>query len=348
MLSSQSSILEVSLRRQDCYGPVTVSIEGLPGNVACSPITIPAGETVGSLKIVAVDALPALYPVRIVAVAMKIRSEEKCSLSILNRSSIELIPIEAVVIEQGKKAVIEVKLKRHNYEGAIQLSMDGLPEGIVGGKALNVGEHEERGQFILFAEADAVPAKKTIRILAKLDKLEAETSFELALVAVAEPIGMKFPAGPLPRPLLKRGYGPEQVTGVPDSTGKGDVNTSWTSATADDQDEWLLLEYDQPIQAVALLVYENYGPGAVSRVCVFKEDGTEVEAWRGSDPVRDGVATIPLKLNFKVTRVLLHIESTKVRGWNSIDAVGILDLNRTTHWAVAAMASSSYLGSKNP
>jgi hypothetical protein len=144
----------------------------------------------------------------------------------------------------------------------------------------------------------------------------------------------------------KRAWGPEQATGEPDTTMAGDIQTAWASQTPDGQDEWLMLEYDKPVVPTAVLVHETYNPGALVRVTVFKLDGTEVEVWKGADPTAagtdKGVSEIPVKVNFKVARVKIYLDSRSVAGWNEIDAVGLRDQAKKMHWAVAAHASSTY------
>jgi hypothetical protein len=147
-------------------------------------------------------------------------------------------------------------------------------------------------------------------------------------------------------PKVKRDWGPEQATGEPDTTEAGDIVTAWASLTPDDQDEWLLLEYAEPVVPRAVLVHETYNPGALARVTVFKLDGTEVEVWKGKDPTAPdeakGVSVIPFKVDFKVNRVKLYINSKEVPGWNEIDAVGLKDADGKTHWAASADASSTF------
>jgi hypothetical protein len=144
----------------------------------------------------------------------------------------------------------------------------------------------------------------------------------------------------------KRGWGPEQATGEPDTNMAGDIVTAWASQTQDDQDEWLMLEYAEPIQPTAVLVYETYNPGALVRVTAFRLDGEEVELWKGQDPTTPdnemGVSEIPVKAKFKTNRIKLYIDSKSVPGWNEIDAVGLRDKDQKMHWAVAADASSTY------
>src|SRR5438552_2365475 len=58
--------------------------------------------------------------------------------------------------------------------------------------------------------------------------------------------------------VAKRGWGPEQATGAPDTPLAGDYTTAWASATPDGQDEWLELEYAKPVLAEAVLIHETY------------------------------------------------------------------------------------------
>jgi hypothetical protein len=144
----------------------------------------------------------------------------------------------------------------------------------------------------------------------------------------------------------KRGWGPEQATGEPDTNMAGDIVTAWASQTPDGDDEWLTLEYAEPIVPTAVLVYETYNPGALVRVTAFRLDGEEVEIWKGQDPTTPdnemGVSEIPVKVKFKTNRVKLYIDSKNVPGWNEIDAVGLREKDQKVSWAVSADASSTY------
>jgi hypothetical protein len=144
----------------------------------------------------------------------------------------------------------------------------------------------------------------------------------------------------------KRPFGPEQLIGEPDIPDGGNSPNAWCSKTEDDQDEWLLLEYDEPVTPTAVIVHENYFPGAVNRITAFKFDGTEVEIWKGQDPTAagavSGVSEIEVKADFKTTRIKVLLDSKNVTGWNEIDAVGIRDNKKKTHWAAHATASSTY------
>ncbi len=146
-------------------------------------------------------------------------------------------------------------------------------------------------------------------------------------------------------PLPNRPWGPEQACGEPNTEGAGDIQTAWASLSQDDQDEWLMLEYAEPVVPTAVLVYETFNPGALYRVTAFKLDGQEVEVWKGTDPTptdaQNGISEVPVKVDFKTNRIKIYIASKSVPGWNEIDAVGLRSKNKT-QWAIACEASSTY------
>lgn len=150
----------------------------------------------------------------------------------------------------------------------------------------------------------------------------------------------------------KRPWGPEQAAGEPDTLEAGDLATAWASRFQDDQDEWLELTYAQAVIPSAVLVHETYNPGALVRVTARADDGREVTVWTGHDSLEPnsgrGVAIIPFRTDFKVTRVRLYLDSKNVPGWNEIDAVGLVDEFGRTQWAAGAEASSTYAESAGP
>lgn len=158
----------------------------------------------------------------------------------------------------------------------------------------------------------------------------------------------------LDRETGKRAWGPEQATGAPDcGDAAADNQKAWASKTEDEQDEWLHLAYDKPVRPVAILIYENYNPGALYKVSVFTPNEPmnptlylESEVWKGKDPTAPGsgrgVSVIPVKLDHPITAVRLFLHSPQVKGWNEIDAVGLLDSEGKIQWAARAEASSTY------
>ena len=124
----------------------------------------------------------------------------------------------------------------------------------------------------------------------------------------------------------------DQVTGVPNTPGAGDIRTAWASATPDSMREWIVVEYETAAIPRWIEIHETYNPGAVDRVSVFRDNGTEVDAWQGVDPTPStndrGVSKIPMNIDFPVKRIRVHIDSPKFPGWNEIDAIGMTDESR--------------------
>lgn len=154
--------------------------------------------------------------------------------------------------------------------------------------------------------------------------------------------------------VAKRGYGPEQAEGEPDTPEAGDRSSAWASQGADSQPEWLTCRYKDAVNAQAVHVHENYSPGALVKVTAFTEEGDEVIAWEGQDPTpRDkprGVSVIPIRLPFPVQKIKLYIDSQAVPSWNEVDAVGLEDMDGNMQWAMKVEASSTYASprSSNP
>ncbi|MCH7729196.1 MAG: hypothetical protein IH991_22350 [Planctomycetes bacterium] len=150
----------------------------------------------------------------------------------------------------------------------------------------------------------------------------------------------------------KRSWGPEQVIGAPDTPQAGDCQTAWASRTQDGMDEWLELEYAKEVELAAVIIHETYNPGAVYRITAYSKTKMEAELWKGKDPTDTGaargVSEIKIKQRFKTKRIRIHINSTKVKGWNEIDAVGIKDTKGNVQWAIHARASSSYASNDQP
>jgi len=144
----------------------------------------------------------------------------------------------------------------------------------------------------------------------------------------------------------KQDWGPEQLTGAPDTPEAGDRKTAWASLTEDDQEEWLVLYYHGPVDVRSVKVHETYNPGAVSKVCVFDSEGVEQIVWSGTDPTSPdgemGVSEIPIETGCRIDRIKIYLDSVNTAGWNEIDAVGLVDASGETHWAIRAEASSCY------
>ena len=145
-------------------------------------------------------------------------------------------------------------------------------------------------------------------------------------------------------PPPKRGWGPEQVTGEPDTMQSGDISTAWAPREQDGGEEWLKLDYEKSVDIAEVRVRETYNPGAISKVTAFLANGSEVTLWEGVEPKATAPVemsfTIPASVNAKSVKV--YLDTKRVPGWNEIDAVQIIGRDGSQQWAKQATASSTY------
>jgi hypothetical protein len=125
-------------------------------------------------------------------------------------------------------------------------------------------------------------------------------------------------------------YGARQAIGPPTVTRAGDSVQAWCSKTADAGEEWLELDFDPPVIAKAVRVVQNWNPGAVTQIEVVDADGATTIVWRGPDAtvyaanqigVLEALFAAPSP---RVVRVKVTFDTKQVKGWNEIDAVGLV------------------------
>jgi hypothetical protein len=140
-------------------------------------------------------------------------------------------------------------------------------------------------------------------------------------------------------------YQAGQATGPPDVETYGrDSVLAWCPATEDAGEEWLVLEYDQKIEASAVSIRASWNPGAATRVLAIVEDDTVSELWSG--PAIGTAAGWEQEIKFveptRMRRLRIEFDTAAVPGWNEVDAVGLLDAEGRFHWAEEASASSNW------
>jgi hypothetical protein len=151
--------------------------------------------------------------------------------------------------------------------------------------------------------------------------------------------------GPGPR------YEAAQATGPPDVPRQGDSPYAWCPATMDGGAEWLLLDFQQAVTPAAIVVHENYAPGAIVRITHFPVVGKEETLWEGMYKPTAGtagsVAHLPVSVAIQTSRIKLYLDTAAAAGWNEIDAVGLIDAIGETIWASGATASSTWASPSN-
>jgi len=148
----------------------------------------------------------------------------------------------------------------------------------------------------------------------------------------------------------KRGrWGPEEVTGPPDTDGAGDIPTAWAAWRPDSGPEWLKLDYDNAVNIAEVRIRETHNPGAISKVTAFQANGEEVVLWEGTAtpaPAPNDFV-VPVSQHISASRIKVYLDSQRVSGWNEIDAVELVGKDGTRQWAKNASASSTYAEPQN-
>jgi hypothetical protein len=196
----------------------------------------------------------------------------------------------------------------------------------------------------------AQPDTISLRLGQRIESLEQNVAFLLQVADEAakersELMQRLPPLSPHELAAAKgRSWGPEQAVGPPDTQGAGDISTAWAAREPDGGNEWLKLDYGKSIAIAEVRVRETYNPGAIARVTAVQSDGSESLIWEGEYHATTPAAetTFPVPGSIEAASVILYLDTTRVPGWNEIDAVALAGRDGTIHWASNAVASSTY------
>jgi outer membrane protein OmpA-like peptidoglycan-associated protein len=120
-----------------------------------------------------------------------------------------------------------------------------------------------------------------------------------------------------------------QVLGKPDKLpAAGESPSAWSPATKENaQGEWIKVGFAKPMKIAQVIVAENYNPGAVTHIYVYDVTDKEYLIYKN---VNVGPLSVPARMfsifantDFLVKAVKLELNTSKVPGFNQIDAIGI-------------------------
>jgi hypothetical protein len=122
-------------------------------------------------------------------------------------------------------------------------------------------------------------------------------------------------------------YGPDGATGPPDVEGCKDDDNAWASATPNTL-ETLELDYETPVFATQVNVYQNHQPGFITQVEVRDEQGDYTTVYSGTAKLHN-VCPYMMQVSFtptlfRVNGVKLTIDQRKDANWSEIDAVELV------------------------
>ncbi|MDQ3335778.1 MAG: hypothetical protein M4D80_11470 [Myxococcota bacterium] len=123
----------------------------------------------------------------------------------------------------------------------------------------------------------------------------------------------------------------QQALGAPNVyPNHGDIQQAWASRTADEQDEWIELGYEVPRTVSAVEIYETYNPGAIDNVELITTSGRRIQLRAPTLPDHDEVTEVHKSVlqtpctTEPIAAVRINIGSVGTKGWNEIDAVGLV------------------------
>jgi hypothetical protein len=124
------------------------------------------------------------------------------------------------------------------------------------------------------------------------------------------------------------GWSAGQARGAPNVYPRhGDVTEAWATRAPDGGTEWIEVAFELPDPARGLVLVETFNPGAVVRVDDLSDRAHPVTLWRGTSKPTPGRARL-LRLTFArprtIERVRVVLDTRRVKGWNEIDAIGLL------------------------
>ncbi len=156
-----------------------------------------------------------------------------------------------------------------------------------------------------------------------------------ALIAVET----RLPRGP--------SWSPGNAAGPPDTPNHGDYSTAWASQQPDGGKEWMQLKYKKATEVREISIHESYNPGALSKVSAILPDGTERVIWEGTEAVEEGLVERVLAVppGIRSDQIRIELDTSRVPGWNEIDAVEIVGADGSRQWASESTASSYFGGS---
>jgi thiol-disulfide isomerase/thioredoxin len=141
-----------------------------------------------------------------------------------------------------------------------------------------------------------------------------------------------------------RQWSPEQATGAPDTNTAGDLPTAWASMNPDAGPEWLQVEFAKPTEIAEVRIRETFNPGAINKVEAISADNKGTVIWEGTAEAKPAPSDMVVKPQSAVVsnKIKIHLDTTRVPGWNEIDAVELLGKDGSRQWAQAATASTTY------
>lgn len=126
----------------------------------------------------------------------------------------------------------------------------------------------------------------------------------------------------------------DQVLGPPDVyPDSGDRAEAWAPEGTQDTFEWVTVRFSRPVEAIFVVVLETYNPGAIMRVDDMSDPDRPVALWQGGPVPPLGssqVFLVQLPSARRISAIRVVLDSSRVPGWNEIDAIGLIPVDQAS------------------
>jgi outer membrane protein OmpA-like peptidoglycan-associated protein len=131
-------------------------------------------------------------------------------------------------------------------------------------------------------------------------------------------------------PRTPRQYGAEQILGKPNKLPAiGSSPCAWMPSQESNPgaEEWIKVGYSEPMRIRQVAIAENLNAGSVSRIYAYDEQNREYLLFENTKdttrtPGRIMNVMVP-ETAYRVTALKLVLKTSRIKGWNQIDAIGI-------------------------
>lgn len=132
------------------------------------------------------------------------------------------------------------------------------------------------------------------------------------------------------------------ATGVPDVEACDDSQNAWVASQEDNGIQWLEVGFDTEVYASSVKVRESFGPGAIIKIELADKDDY-VTLWEGKDANKKCPGDFEVFYHEKENNITINMTpfmtdrvritlDTDVKGWNEIDAVGLVGYDKRWHF----------------
>ena len=125
-----STTVELKIERNDNEGPIQVQIDAAPEGITAKAEEIAKEESTGQLDLAAAQTLGDEELAANLSITVKIgdlEAKQSLALKVPKLNLPSFLPASEVLVQPGTSKVVDVRIERNGYEGAVELRVEGAP-----------------------------------------------------------------------------------------------------------------------------------------------------------------------------------------------------------------------------